>query len=425
MVCGSAHRVGFGPRGRFSTFPPEGKGGFFVWLRYSTQSDARGRFGFDRVIPGSGLVTHILAVELSGGVTRGTPCWPQSVHIKPGQTVQVTIGGKGRPVTGRIVIDGTPESPVDWTLNDPVEIGTEAAGLRRRLTRMVDFVLRTSPPVNGSWSFPVNAEPNARLRGAGTVIGKVNMPFTVPNMPTGRSNEPLDLGTITAKLFDALKVGDPAPDFDVERIGTPEKDRRLRLGDFRGKLILLNFWRAWEGQNDMIVLKEVQQAFGADPRFVLISLDCSQDASNATKFIKENGLSWIHGLAGEEGTGVSARYKVREFPNTYMMGRDDRRRRIPVTFLIGPDGRILAHDLIANDLEAVRKALEAQGLPRGTSSRPESIRKDDAVTPPIVLRFRENGRHATVVSRDRYSRNVERSAGCLDQVASNIEHACS
>ena len=351
-------RVGSDQEVVFRPFPPEGKGGFFVWLRYSTQSDARGRFGFDRVIPGSGLVARILAVELSGGVTRGTPCWPQSVHIKPGQTVQVTIGGKGRPVTGRIVIDGTPESPVDWTLNDPVEIGARGGWFASKIDKDGRFRIEDVPA--GKWvlSFPVNAEPNARLRGAGTVIGKVNMPFTVPNMPTGRSNEPLDLGTITAKLFDALKVGDPAPDFDVERIGTPEKDRRLRLGDFRGKLILLNFWRAWEGQNDMIVLKEVQQAFGADPRFVLISLDCSQDASNATKFIKENGLSWIHGLAGEEGTGVSARYKVREFPNTYMMGRDDRRRRIPVTFLIGPDGRILAHDLIANDLEAVRKALE-------------------------------------------------------------------
>ena len=49
------------------------------------------------------------------------------------------------------------------------------------------------------------------------------MTFTVPEMPGGRSNEPLDLGTITAKLFETLKVGDLAPDFDVERIGSAER----------------------------------------------------------------------------------------------------------------------------------------------------------------------------------------------------------
>ena len=53
-------------------------------------------------------------------------------------------------------------------------------------------------------------------------------------MQGGRSNEPLDLGTITAKLFDALKVGELAPDFDVERIGTPERGRRRQAAITEG-----------------------------------------------------------------------------------------------------------------------------------------------------------------------------------------------
>ena len=39
--------------------------------------------------------------------------------MKPGQTTQVRLGGKGRPVIGRVVLDGTPPEPVDWPTQYP------------------------------------------------------------------------------------------------------------------------------------------------------------------------------------------------------------------------------------------------------------------------------------------------------------------
>ena len=72
----------------------------------------------------------------------------------------------------------------------------------------------------------VNEARDVRFSGPGKIIGHLRMPVVVPEIPGGRSNEPLDLGTVTAKLFDMIKVGDVAPDFDVERIGTQEKGRR-------------------------------------------------------------------------------------------------------------------------------------------------------------------------------------------------------
>jgi hypothetical protein len=103
--------------------------------------------------------------------------------------------------------------------------------------------------------------------------------------------------------------------------------------------------------------------------------DCDDSAAQAEESIKEIGLSWAQGLAGDVISGVAARYKVREFPNLVFTGPDRRDRRIPVTFLIGPDGRIVAHDLRGADLGAVRKALEnpklfpAAGAP---ADRPDS-----------------------------------------------------
>ncbi len=145
------------------------------------------------------------------------------------------------------------------------------------------------------------------------MIGRAKRDFTVPEMPDGRSNEPLDLGTITVKL-ESLQIGELAPDFDVERIGMPEKGRRLKLSDYRGKLVLLNFseayWGADDRQSDMTLLKEVQQTFGSDPRFVLISLACARDTTQAEASIKQKGLNWMHGFIGDLASGVAPRYKI-------------------------------------------------------------------------------------------------------------------
>ena len=183
------------------------------------------------------------------------------------------------------------------------------------------------------------------------------MTFTMPEIPGGRSNEPMDLGTLTAELFDALKAGEPAR---IRRRADRRRGPggRLKLSAYRGKLVLLNFWRPWNQQDDMMMLKEVQATFGRDPRFVLISLAFAKDARQAEEVIKEKGLTWTHGLVGDLPGGVYRRYKIREMPNVTIPGPDKKRRRVPLTFLIGPDWRILAHDLIGRDLEAVRKALE-------------------------------------------------------------------
>ncbi len=118
-------RVGSDQEVLFQPHPPNRA--YFWSFGYTTRTDERGRFRFDWVIPGPGIVSRTVATKLSGGATQHMPGWRQSVEVKPGQTVQVTIGGTGRPVIGRIVLDGTPEAPIDWTRNEPVELGWCAA----------------------------------------------------------------------------------------------------------------------------------------------------------------------------------------------------------------------------------------------------------------------------------------------------------
>jgi predicted DNA-binding protein (UPF0251 family) len=63
---------------------------------FSATSDASGNFTIEHVPPGDGRVA------INDG-PDGAPIVSPSIHVNPGQTVQVQVGGLGRPVTGRLV----------------------------------------------------------------------------------------------------------------------------------------------------------------------------------------------------------------------------------------------------------------------------------------------------------------------------------
>jgi beta-lactamase regulating signal transducer with metallopeptidase domain/peroxiredoxin len=372
-------RIGprFGPNEEVVFYPtrPEGRVGIGGWgYGYTTWTDERGRFRFDRVVPGPGTVARVVGKMYKGGLIESLPCWQETITVKAAETSQVTIGGKGRPLVGRVTLDGPPESPVDWTQSEsimlgvapPVRPGQARRGMIRHssilyastIDKDCRFRIEDVPAGTYELELTVNGSRDPRFSGPGREIAYLRMPVVVPEIPGGRSNEPLDLGTITAKLFDAWRVGDLAPDFDIERIATQEKGQRLKLSDFRGKLVLLDFWDPSYMENDMTLLKEVQENFGKDPRFVIISLACGKNIAGAEPFIKKNNLRWIHGCGGDFDKGVGPRYRLRAIPSAQFIGPDQHLRRIPTTFLIGPDGKILGHDLSGTDLEAVRKAME-------------------------------------------------------------------
>ena len=62
--------------------------------QYDTKTDDHGRFAFDRVIPGPGLVTRAIVTNF-GRFSQHLVCGGQAVDIQPGVTAKVRIGGKG------------------------------------------------------------------------------------------------------------------------------------------------------------------------------------------------------------------------------------------------------------------------------------------------------------------------------------------
>lgn len=328
----------------------------FVWsYGYETKSDGNGRFEFDRVIPGPGTLSRVVVTAFLK-TWQHSPCWQTPVEIQPHETTEATIGGTGRPVSGKVVLDRDPDVEVDWTSNEPATIvrwnsqtgrrGDPYARYAANINASGEFRIPDVPAGDYKLTVPVNNPPRPNACGAGSELGKAELVFTVPDITGSRSDDVHELGTVTAKLFDTLEPGELAPDFVAERLdgGT------MRLSEYRGQLVVLDFWATWCGPclAEMPTFQKLQEEFGGNSRFALISLSCDNTAESAKEYVEANSLSWHH--AHVAGTQAKA-------PRDYTV------RSLPATFLVAPDGTVLAKNLRGEDLiRAVQASVKDEDL---------------------------------------------------------------
>jgi thiol-disulfide isomerase/thioredoxin/uncharacterized GH25 family protein len=186
----------------------------------------------------------------------------------------------------------------------------------------------------------------ARLRQSpaegGDPIASFSTNVQVSGAGNRRGDTTMDLGSMELAVKKALRIGDEAPLFEVKTVD----DAPLRLADFRGKFVLLDFWATWCGPcvGETPFLKATYKAFGANDRFAMISLSLDAVASAPKQFAGQNDIKWVQGFLGNGA----------ESPVTPLYGVEG----IPSIFLIGPDGKIIARELRGEAIkEAVGRAL--------------------------------------------------------------------
>ena len=130
----------------------------------------------------------------------------------------------------------------------------------------------------------------------------------------------------------------------------------IRLADFAGKFVLLDFWATWAGARnlDLQMLKALHTAYGKDERLVMLGLNFDPQASSAEKAIEQSGVKWLQGYVGPwDQTGLPASYGV---------------QGLPANILIDPEGKIVANNLRGSSIRTtVRNRL---GEPQGVSAKP-------------------------------------------------------
>ncbi|HVW97556.1 MAG TPA: redoxin domain-containing protein [Mucilaginibacter sp.] len=136
------------------------------------------------------------------------------------------------------------------------------------------------------------------------------------------------------KSLEPVTIGHKAPDFTIAGVdGKP-----IKLSDFRGKYVMLDFWASWcvpcrrENPN---VVKMYAKYHPLGLNILGISLD--QDKGKWQQAVQADKLTWNHGsdLKNFEGPTESL-YHIYQ---------------IPTNFIIDPQGVIVAKNIMGDDLE--------------------------------------------------------------------------
>jgi peroxiredoxin len=95
----------------------------------------------------------------------------------------------------------------------------------------------------------------------------------------------------------------------------------VRISDFRGNIVLLNFWTTWcpECRIEMPSMQKLYSRF-KDNHFILVSVSIKETAAEVKSFFKKNELTFI-GLLDSDGK-ASSQMAIRAIPTTFILSRN-------------------------------------------------------------------------------------------------------
>ena len=111
-----------------------------------------------------------------------------------------------------------------------------------------------------------------------------------------------------------IKDASPAPDFTL-----PDLERgKVSLKDFRGKLVMLNFWASWcvPCREEMPAMERLYQKY-RDHGFVILGVNVKDDKKSAISFVKELKITFP--IAFDPAGEVGLLYGAWGLPATYLI----------------------------------------------------------------------------------------------------------
>lgn len=116
-------------------------------------------------------------------------------------------------------------------------------------------------------------------------------------------------------ILQPMKDVAPTPDFSLS---TPD-GQKISLKDFRGKVVLLNFWASWcvPCREEMPAMEKLYQEY-KQKNFVVLAVAVKDRKQDAVDFVKE--LKLTYPIALDPSAQVGNVYGAWGLPATYLIG---------------------------------------------------------------------------------------------------------
>ncbi len=115
----------------------------------------------------------------------------------------------------------------------------------------------------------------------------------------------------------AVGLREEAPDFTLKSL----EGTNLRLEEYRGQVVLINFWASWCGpcRQEMPVLDRLHHRY-EDTGFAVLGINVEGDSGSAQEIVDKTNVTFP--ILLDDGQKVSELYSLEAMPSTVVVDRD-------------------------------------------------------------------------------------------------------
>ena len=115
----------------------------------------------------------------------------------------------------------------------------------------------------------------------------------------------------------AVGLQEEAPDFTLKSL----EGSNLRLEEYRGQVVLINFWARWCGpcRQEMPLLDRLHHRY-EDTGFAVLGINVEGEAAPAQEIVDKTKVTFP--ILIDEGQAVSELYNLEAMPSTVVVDRD-------------------------------------------------------------------------------------------------------
>jgi hypothetical protein len=354
-----------------------------VYHQISITTDGDGNFVVDRIPAGTWTLSR--RIPLDGNSWQNQPL--DSVDVSAGKMVTINLGGKGRPVVGKVVVPPELSSRSDWSYSY-CNISTHMEEMGMESLPMPDDIKTATPEKQQAWvrewiktdagmaflakqqaqiakqrNYPITVNADGTFHaddvqagdydisislrsnaandrfGRGDEIGEGFAQFTMPVISPADVDQPLQIDAIPVMKLGKYNVGDAVYDLPLKSLDGKD----LKLSDFRGKYLLLDFRQV--ADQSLAPLKDVYEGYGQNSQLAMLTVLMSYGGPIG----KSSGFA---GINWQQAQMVPSRV------NWMVLGMDFATQS-PThgTWLIGPDGKVAGADLSGDAIQAAVSAV--------------------------------------------------------------------